>query len=377
MSLGAGLGPAGSQLSAGAPAPSPRAEAAPQSLERRFFGLEPTIWLQDVYNSADDYACQAIDVLEKLLIMCYAGVPPPDAAGTSRRAKSKALTAQQQALVAEIKKGADELFEKIITAHESPGDRLEVYSRMQYFSIAGDVAPIAEAALADRAGRAPLDAAAVVSEDEDRELDNKMQALEAELKQELKRGRTLQRIEKALSRRIPEVEDAVARLDEVLAAYREASGGERLEDALPGYLREAPAAGDDGQTDRRRLGAAGQCVWGHGTARRGRRCEFCGSGRWWCCCRRRWQQRIRSCFVLVIVIVIVCVSVCAAAGHVSGTCWGSLWRFRRRRLFRLPSRLRRCSCGCCSGCSDGPPLAGSGSWAAAAGLSWRDRASVR
>lgn len=200
--------------------------------------------------------------------------------------------------------GADELFEKIITAHESPGDRLEVYSRMQYFSIPGDVAPIAEAALADRAGRAPLDAAAVVSEDEDRELDSKMQALEAELKQasrcvdaaistaltaassksrrccvchrpasvvtveppprlqslviqlllrlksrrhlspcrcttlhctahctttlpqlqELKRGRTLQRIEKALSRRIPEVEDAVARLDEVLAAYREASG---------------------------------------------------------------------------------------------------------------------------------------------------------
>lgn len=57
-----------------------------------------------VYNSADDYACQAIDVLEKLLIMCYAGVPPPDAAGTSRRAKSKALTTQQQALVSEIKK---------------------------------------------------------------------------------------------------------------------------------------------------------------------------------------------------------------------------------------------------------------------------------
>lgn len=42
--------------------------------------------------------------------------------------------------------------------------------------------------------------------------------------QELKRGRTLQRIEKALSRRIPEVEEAVARLDDVLTAYREASG---------------------------------------------------------------------------------------------------------------------------------------------------------
>lgn len=79
--------------------------------------------------------------------------------------------------------GADELFEKIITAHEGPGDRLEVYSRMQYFAIPSKVAPVAEAALADRAGRAPLDASAVVSEEEDRELDTKMQALEAELKQ--------------------------------------------------------------------------------------------------------------------------------------------------------------------------------------------------
>lgn len=215
-------------MAAAAPATSlPASETDP--LPQQYFGVNPRQLLEDVYNAADDLACDGLDEVERVLLNTFAGSGKSTggaAASAGGSSVTAAAAAASSSASAEIRTGTDKLVEAVLDGHVRPGDKLEVYCLMELFGLHGELREEVEALITERGDRAQVAPGAhVPSEAELASLDADVAKLEQAAKRQRRRARTLMRLLNLYARRVPEAEEADARLGELLTELSRRSAG--------------------------------------------------------------------------------------------------------------------------------------------------------
>lgn len=222
------------------------------------------------------------DQLERVLLRDFATRHISQKLGATKGAGAGQVV-QDPRLATEIKEGTDKLLNDITEAHVVPGDKIELYFLMDYFSIPEGARKTVEAALAERAGRKQVLPSQVRTPEEEAAITSEIEELEAELKrvrrdptsrqageqarhkgerclltfialfsffllfisQQKKRSRALLKLHSLLSKRVPEAEAADKRLTEILERFSSvtaagaSASGEKIQEALPAFLAEA------------------------------------------------------------------------------------------------------------------------------------------